>query len=93
MLTWDALLIDAGIPLALERGIHPDLKTGRPIAQTENRGYPAYFESHLNDLVFASVVQLGTEISPTKQKLLSSKILMWIFPHTFTIYLLHGLIF
>jgi hypothetical protein len=46
MLTWDALLIDAGIPLpALERGIHPDLKTGRPIAQTENRGYPAYFES------------------------------------------------
>jgi hypothetical protein len=38
MLTWDALLIDAGIPL-------PGLKTGRPIAQTENRGYPAYFES------------------------------------------------
>ena len=94
MLTWDALLIDANVPLlALERGIHPDLKTGRPIAQTENKGYPAYFEPRLNGLIFASVVQLGVEISPTTQKLFSSKILMWIFPHIFTIYLFHGLIF
>ncbi|KAN0108063.1 glycoside hydrolase family 16 protein [Hyaloscypha variabilis] len=94
MLTWDALLIDADIPLlALERGIHPDLKTGRPIAQTENKGYPAYFEPRLNGLIFASVVQLGVEISPFTQKLLSSRILMWIFPHIFTIYLFHGLIF
>jgi hypothetical protein len=61
-------------------------------AQTENRGYPAYFEPHLSGPVFAAVVQLGAEISPTTQKLLSSKILMWIFPHTFTIYLFHGLI-
>jgi len=94
MLTWDALLIDAGIPLlALERGIHPDLVTGRPIAQTANKGYPDYFEPRLNGLIFASVVQLGVEISPFAQKILSSKILMWIFPHIFTIYLFHGLIF
>jgi hypothetical protein len=94
MLTFDALLIDAGIPLlALERGIHPDLKTGLPISQTENKGYPAYFEPRLNGLVFAIVVLLGVEISPTTQKLFSSKILMWIFPHIFTIYLFHGLIF
>jgi hypothetical protein len=94
MLTFDALLIDARIPLlALERGIHPDLKTGLPISQTENKGYPAYFEPRFNGLVFATVVQLGVEISPTTQKLFSSKILMWIFPHIFTIYLFHGLIF
>ena len=94
MLSWDAFLIDANIPLlALERGIHPDLATGRPISQTANYGYPEYYEPRLNGLIFAVTVQLAVEISPLLQKMLSSRILMWIFPHIFTIYLFHGLIF
>jgi len=93
-LSWDVVQVNTHIDLpALERGIHPDYVTGRPLAQTARAGYPNYYEPRLNGIIFATVVQLGVEISPFVQKILSTKIFMWIFPHIFTIYLFHGLIF
>ncbi|TVY75918.1 hypothetical protein LSUE1_G005121 [Lachnellula suecica] len=94
MLSTDVVQVDSGLDiLSLERGIHPDWETGRPLSQTPRAGYPDYYEPRLNGLIFAFVAQLGVEISPSVQKILSSPIFMWIFPHIFTIYLFHGLIF
>ncbi|TAQ90608.1 hypothetical protein B7494_g1079 [Chlorociboria aeruginascens] len=94
MLTNDMVLVWTGIDLlTMERGIHPDSITGLPLAQTPRTGYPFYYEPRLNGLIFAVALQVGVEISPTTQKLISSKVFMWLFPHIFTIYLFHGLIF
>jgi len=38
-------------------------------------------------------MQLVVEICPAIQKVLSIKPLQWLFPHVFTIYLIHGFIF
>ena len=75
-----------------ERGIHPDVQTGLPLAQTANAGYPAYTEPKLNGLVFAVCSQYIVEISTWVQAVLSTKLFLWLFPHVFTIYLIHGLV-
>jgi hypothetical protein len=78
---------------AVERGIHPDIASALPIAQTENKGYPDYFYPRLNGLIFSVGLQILVEISPIVQRTLSVKIFLIIFPHIFTIYLIHGFIF
>ncbi|OCK77232.1 glycoside hydrolase family 16 protein [Lepidopterella palustris CBS 459.81] len=76
-----------------ENNIHPDLITGEPIARTDNAGYPPYFVPRLNGLLFAAGMQCIVELSPAVQWFLSRKPFLLVFPHIFTIYLLHGLIF
>ncbi|CAO2649147.1 Nn.00g100960.m01.CDS01 [Neocucurbitaria sp. VM-36] len=77
----------------LERGIHPDPVTGDALSNTENAGYPAYFTPRLNGLLFAGGMQAIVELSPLIQYLLSTPPFLLLFPHIFTIYLLHGLVF
>jgi hypothetical protein len=78
---------------SVERGIHPDIESGLPIAQTSNTGYPDYFFPRLNGLVFSVGLQVLVEISPMVQYVFSANIFLAIFPHIFTIYLIHGFIF
>ncbi|KAF2090793.1 glycoside hydrolase family 16 protein, partial [Saccharata proteae CBS 121410] len=77
----------------LENDIHPDFTTGRPLGQTDLAGYPQYFTPRMNMLFFAVGMQAIVEISTTVQKCLSFKVLVWLFPHIFTIYLIHGFVF
>jgi len=77
----------------VERGLHPDLLTGRPLAQTDRAGYPDYYLPRVNGILFAVGLQALIELSPFVQKIFGSKVLIFLFPHIFTIYLFHGLIF
>ncbi|KAK8180235.1 uncharacterized protein BKA78DRAFT_274858, partial [Phyllosticta capitalensis] len=76
-----------------ENDIHPDQETGKPLGETERGGYPNYYEPRFNMLLFAVGMQAIVELSTVVQKLLSFKLLVWVFPHIFTIYLIHGFIF
>lgn len=76
-----------------EYGIHPNVSSGLPISEAGPAVSPVYFIPRLNGLVFAVGLQTVVELSPAIQKLLSIKLFMLIFPHIFTIYLLHGFIF
>lgn len=76
-----------------EHGWHPDLATGLTISQAEQNAYPDYFIPRLNALLTTVAMQTVVEINPTIQKVLSTKILQLLFPHIFTIYLIHGFIF
>ena len=76
-----------------EYGWHPDIATGRTISQAGNAVYPDYFIPRLNALLTTVAMQMIVEINPTLQKALSVKPLQWLFPHVFTIYLIHGFIF
>ncbi|KAF2766803.1 hypothetical protein EJ03DRAFT_168544 [Teratosphaeria nubilosa] len=72
-----------------ERGIHPDAETGLTLAKVDP-GYPDYTEPKLNGLLFAVCSQYIVELSPWVQAVLSTKVFLWLFPHVFTIYLIHG---
>lgn len=76
-----------------EYDIHPDPATGRPIAQTSGAGYPQYYVPKLHGLVFSLGFQALVELSPLVQKMLSFKLFVLIFPHIFTIYLIHGFVY
>ncbi|KAK3068431.1 hypothetical protein LTR53_014008, partial [Teratosphaeriaceae sp. CCFEE 6253] len=76
-----------------ERSLHPDIITGLNLGQTARAGYPEYTEPKLNGMVFAVGSQYIVELSPWLQSVLSTKIFLWLFPHVFTIYLIHGLVF
>lgn len=76
-----------------EYGIHPDIPTGLPISQTTSVEYPQYYVPKLNGIVFAFGFPNFVELRPWVQKIFSFKLLLWVFPHIFTIYLIHGLIF
>jgi hypothetical protein len=76
----------------LERGIHPDVLTGRLIREVDP-GYPEYYTPRVNGLIFAVCLQALIELSPFVQKIFSAKLLVLVFPHIFTIYLFHGLVF
>ncbi|RFU35533.1 hypothetical protein B7463_g809, partial [Scytalidium lignicola] len=76
-----------------EYGWHPDTATGLTISQAGNSVYPDYFVPRLNALLTTVAMQTIVEISPLVQKVLSIKQLQWLFPHLFTIYLIHGFIF
>ncbi|KAH6629854.1 hypothetical protein C7974DRAFT_194401 [Boeremia exigua] len=76
-----------------EHDIHPDEATGEALLHTDNAGYPPYYTPRLNGLLFAGGMQVVVELSTCVQWLLSSPPLLVLFPHIFTIYLLHGLVF
>ncbi|KAI7162510.1 hypothetical protein KC352_g26678, partial [Hortaea werneckii] len=63
------------------------------LGQTEEAGYPDYTEPKLNGLIFAVASQYIVELSTWVQACLSTKVFLWLFPHVFTIYLIHGLVF
>jgi hypothetical protein len=77
----------------MEHDIHPDAQTGEPLVNTGNAGYPPYYTPRLNGLFFAGGMQAIVELSTAIQWLLSTPPLMVLFPHIFTIYLMHGLVF
>ncbi|KAI4152417.1 MAG: hypothetical protein LQ340_002925 [Diploschistes diacapsis] len=77
----------------IEDGWHIDKRTGLARIQAGNSGFPAYYVPKLNGLVFAICAQLLVEWSAWFQKVISVKIVLWLFPHIFTIYLFHGFIF
>jgi hypothetical protein len=77
----------------LEHDIHPDWNTGEPYKFTDNAGYPPYYVPRLNGLLFAAGMQGVVEISTCAQWVLSTKFFLLLFPHIFTIYLLHGMVF
>ncbi|KAK5135920.1 hypothetical protein LTR08_004378 [Meristemomyces frigidus] len=76
-----------------ERSLHPEVQSALPIGQTSDAGYPAYTEPKLNGLVFAVASQYIVELSTWVQAILSMKAFLLLFPHVFTIYLIHGFIF
>jgi len=76
-----------------EYGWHPDIPTAKPIARTGAFSYPQYFIPKLNGLIFSVGIQALVEISPLVQRMLSFRVLQWIFPHIFTLYLMHGFVF
>ncbi|MCJ1459983.1 hypothetical protein MMC28_010362 [Mycoblastus sanguinarius] len=76
-----------------EYAIHPDINSGLPISQAGHATYPQYFVPRLNGIAFAVGFQAVVELSPLVQKLFSFKLLVFVFPHIFTIYLFHGFIF
>ncbi|KAI9648066.1 hypothetical protein NHQ30_002694 [Ciborinia camelliae] len=76
--------------------IHPDPTTGLPATITHNSGYPGYpgyWIPHFNGLIFCTAIQCLASISPFIQSFLSAKHLMLLFPHAFSMYLFHGMIF
>jgi hypothetical protein len=76
-----------------EYGIHPDIPTGLPIMLTGGAGYPQYYVPKAHGIVFSLGFQALVELSPLVQKFFSFKFLIYVFPHIFTIYLIHGFIF
>lgn len=76
-----------------EYGVHPDIPTGLPIMFTGANSYPEYFVPKLNGLVFSMGFQALVELSPLVQKALSFKFFVYVFPHIFTIYLIHGFVY
>jgi hypothetical protein len=78
--------------MSAERGIHPDPKTGLP-QEAVAAMYPEYFEPRLNTIFFAAAVQMLTELSHSIQHFLSLHIWTSVFPHTYTVYLIHGIVF
>ncbi|KAM0310300.1 hypothetical protein ACHAO8_008250 [Botrytis cinerea] len=82
--------------IAKETLIHPDPSTGLPATITHNSGYPGYpgyWVPHFNGLIFCTAIQCLASISPLVQSFLSAKHLMLLFPHVFSMYLFHGMIF
>ena len=77
----------------IEDGWHIDKPTGLAMIQAGTSGFPPYYIPKLNGLVFAVCAQLLVEWSAWFQKAISLKIILWLFPHIFTIYLFHGFIF
>ncbi|KAI2479477.1 Acyl-transf-3 multi-domain protein [Pyrenophora tritici-repentis] len=76
-----------------ERGIHPDASSGEAIMNTDLAGYPPYYTPRLNGLLFAGGMQAVVELSSAVQWFLSTPPFLILFPHVFTIYLIHGLVF
>ncbi|KAF2198032.1 hypothetical protein GQ43DRAFT_451299 [Delitschia confertaspora ATCC 74209] len=76
-----------------EHNLHPDPSSGLPIGDTPNAGYPVYYVPRFNGLLFAAGLQAIVELSIVIQSILSFRIFLFLFPHIFTIYLLHGIVF
>ncbi|OKL55829.1 hypothetical protein UA08_08826 [Talaromyces atroroseus] len=91
--TIDLVTQHTGVNYAqVEYGWHPDKLTGLSLTQADADSYPDYFVPRLNAFLATISMQAVVEICPTLQKVLSVKILQWLFPHIFSIYLIHGFI-
>ncbi|KAJ4360222.1 uncharacterized protein N0V89_000782 [Didymosphaeria variabile] len=77
----------------LEFGIHPHQRTGHAVRDSSDYGYPAYYLPRLTALTFSIGFHLLVELSTVVQKFFSNRLLMWLFPHILTLYLIHGLVF
>jgi hypothetical protein len=77
----------------VENNIHPDVISGKPIGQTAFAGPADYFVPRFSVLIAIGAVQLLVEINRSVQWFVGRPAFLLIFPHMFTIYLLHGLIF
>jgi hypothetical protein len=75
-----------------ENNIHPDIPTGKMVGQTGAAGFPQYYIPRLDGLVAITALQGIVEINRTVQSFLKLSILQAFFPHMFTIYLMHGLV-
>ncbi|KAH8703968.1 hypothetical protein BGW36DRAFT_370318 [Talaromyces proteolyticus] len=92
--TIDMVAVHTGVQYAaIEYGWHPDPYTGLSIGQAQPLSYPDYFIPRLNALLSTVAMQMVVEICPTIQKAFSIKIFQWLFPHIFSVYLIHGFIF
>ncbi|KAL6708733.1 hypothetical protein ACN47E_002429 [Coniothyrium glycines] len=78
---------------ASERNLHPDEYTGERLGNTQRAGYPTYYTPRLAGLLFAGGMQAVIELSGVVQWFFSTPPFLLMFPHVFTIYLLHGLVF
>ncbi|PQE24754.1 Glycoside hydrolase family 16 protein [Rutstroemia sp. NJR-2017a BVV2] len=78
--------------LTHEALIHPSPTTGLPLSSTQQI-YPGYWTPHINGLIFCLTIHLLTSISPLVQRFLSLPHLIALFPHIFTLYLFHGMVF
>jgi hypothetical protein len=79
---------------AIEFSLHPDPMTGTPFMDSHGGAtYPPYYVPKLNGLLFSIALQTLIELSPGVQKIFSARWLNRIFPHIFTIYLIHGFVF
>ena len=76
-----------------EYAIHPDVKSGLSISEAGTAIYPDYFVPRLNGLLFAAGLQAAVGLSPLIQKVFSVKVLVRIYPHILSIYLIHGFVF
>ncbi|CZR57147.1 uncharacterized protein PAC_07036 [Phialocephala subalpina] len=76
-----------------EHSIHPDQWSGLPIYKANPLEANDYFIPRLNGITFAFSLQSLIELSSFFQNIFACKPLTLIFPHIFTIYLFHGLIF
>lgn len=76
-----------------ERNIHPDNNSGEALVNTDDAGYPPYYAPRLNGILFAGGMQAVVELSSVVQWFLSTPPFLILFPHIFTLYLLHGLVF
>jgi hypothetical protein len=78
--------------LTHEALIHPSPTTGLPLSSTQQT-YPGYWTPHINGLIFCLTIHLLTIVSPFVQRFLSLPHLIALFPHIFTLYLFHGMVF
>ncbi|KAM3078191.1 hypothetical protein ACMFMG_002513 [Clarireedia jacksonii] len=78
--------------LTREALIHPSPTTGLPLS-TSQQSYPGYWTPHINGLIFCLSTHLLSIISPLFQRFLSLPHLLALFPHVFSLYLFHGMVF
>lgn len=76
-----------------ENAIHPDLRTGLPIGQTSRYGYPTFNLPQVHSLFAATAVMLLVDFSATWQRILRMKLLRALGYYSYSVYLLHGLVF
>jgi hypothetical protein len=91
-ITAESLLTGVNCP-TWENSWHPGVLTGPTIGQAGKATYPDYFIPRHSGLISTVFMQALVEINPVMQKTFSVKFLQLIFPHIFTIYLIHGFIF
>lgn len=77
----------------LEYGVHIHQKSGLLVRDSPDYGYPPYYLPRLTALTFSIGFHLLVELSPLVQNFFSNPLLMWLFPHILTLYLIHGLVF
>jgi peptidoglycan/LPS O-acetylase OafA/YrhL len=76
-----------------EHAIHPDVLTGLPIGQTERYGFPEFMYPQVHSLFAATALLLLCDLSSWFQAVLRVKFLRVLGFYSYSIYLLHGLVF
>lgn len=77
----------------LEHNIHPDVLTGLPVGQTVNKGFPPFNYPQVYSLFAATAVVMLCDLSSALQAFFNIKFLRALGYYSYSIYLLHGVIF